>query len=121
MKSYPFNGAEHKVFMLNHTPVILVEEHYINPGTLAVRILAVRGFLEPYMLEPYMPATVNLDGWTGYDTQTDRRAYLDVNNGGDELVRFVEENGLASPTGIRCQSGFVTYPLYEWDTSKFTL
>lgn len=45
-------------------------------------------------------------------------AYIDVNNMGDKAAAFLEKYGFARNTGKTKKSGFVTYPLYEFDLQK---
>lgn len=45
-------------------------------------------------------------------------AYIDVNNMGDKAAVFLEKYGFARNTGKTKKSGFVTYPLYEFDLQK---
>lgn len=90
--------------------VQLVPKQY-RDGSLAIEIICPDG-------EPYMTATVNLDGWTGLRLQTKTRVYVDINNGGKELLDFLVSNEIARPTGLWTQSGFVDYPLCEFDLNK---
>lgn len=84
-------------------------------GTLAITLVEYLG--EDYP-EPYMNLTVNLDGWTGRKTQSDTRAYVNINDYGFGVLRFIRETGIGKPTGITCASGFLQYPLYEFDLEK---
>lgn len=61
--------------------------------------------------EPWASITVNLGGGD------DKYAFIDTNNF-PEACKFLEQNGLAKPTGLEGRSGFCTYPLYEF-TDKF--
>lgn len=44
-------------------------------------------------------------------------AYIDVNNF-PEIIEVLERLGVAKPTGIYTRSGFVEYPLYQFDREK---
>ena len=84
----------------------LVRGSYYD-GSLAVDMIA-NGFGD---WEPWATLTVNLGvGGEGY-------AFIDTNNF-PWAPAFLEENGLAVPMGVGGQSGYCTYPLYEF-TSKF--
>lgn len=47
--------------------------------------------------------------------QTKNCAYIDVNNCGEAIIKWLEENGLGKVTGQKAQSGFVTYPEFMFD------
>ena len=44
----------------------------------------------------------------------DMCAYVDINNRPD-AIKIIEDNGIATPLGLYCQSGFVNYPLYRFN------
>lgn len=90
-------------------PTCTLEPRHYRDGSLAIEIvLAEYG-------EPWATATVNLDAYTGAKLQSATRAYLDVNNCGNELMTFLVDNKIARPTGLWAQSGFCQYPLFEFD------
>lgn len=62
--------------------------------------------------EPYAPITVNLG-----ETCPERCAFVDTNNS-RAVIEWLEDNGLASPTGNSIQSGFCFYPEYRF-TKEF--
>ena len=84
----------------------LVRGEY-NNGSLAVEMITNS---DGYW-EPWATVTVNLGRAMG------RFAFLDTNNF-PEGPKFLEDNGLAVPTGDMAASGYCTYPLYEF-TDKF--
>lgn len=45
-------------------------------------------------------------------------AYLDVNNLPSKIVKMLEDKGVFKRTEIETQSGFVTYPLCEFNMKK---
>ena len=45
-------------------------------------------------------------------------AFVDVNNLGQEILPWLENEGLAKPTGRTQQSGFVSYPEYRFNGEK---
>lgn len=114
-----YEGKTYNVFTIETDfgtfDVILVQRQYQNPQTLAVEALCVEN---DEITEPFAILTVNLDGYTGMDNQDDKRAFIDTNNC-NYAERFLKKNKLAKDTGIKARSGFCSYPLYEWDTSKF--
>ena len=64
--------------------------------------------------ETFATLTVNLNAFLVYNNQ----AYVDVNNC-PWAIDFIKENELGKPcAGITKQSGYVIYPLYEFDLSK---
>lgn len=121
MKTVIYNGIKHNVFKIKtefgNIDIILCKKQYRNPETLAVAAMEVENgeVNEEY---DFAVLTVNLDGYTGLGQQSDTRAYVDCNNCG-WARSFLEGNAIAKPTGIFTLSGFCTYPLYEWDTTKF--
>ena len=60
--------------------------------------------------ELYGDVTVNLN----HPMQSKRMTFLDENNM-PGIGKWIEENGLGSFTGIRANSGFCVYPLYQLD------
>jgi hypothetical protein len=119
MKTVNYEGKKHKVFTIKtefgRYKAILVAEKYRHPETLAVEALIVEdGCVE----EPLATLTVNLDPYTGFGAQSDTEAYVDTNNY-PWAAAFLKENGLATETGEKAQSGFCLYPLYRWNTAAF--
>ena len=45
-------------------------------------------------------------------------AFIDINNLGNDILSWIEKNGLGSPTGRNEQSGFVVYPEYRFDPER---
>lgn len=82
---------------------------YYNGSTLAVKLADWR---EGHP-EPWNDLTVNL----GYFVEKDC-AFINVNNLGEDILPWIEKNGLATPTGRRESSGFVTYPEYRFNAAK---
>ena len=117
-KSILYGGRRHKVFTIDTEygkfDAILTEERYLNGGALAVEALVVE---DGAVVEPFATLTVNLDGEAA-TAQDAERAYLDTNNN-PWAPEFVTKNGIARPTVIAARSGFCTYPLFLWDTTKF--
>ena len=90
--------------------LFFAKEKYADNKTLAVQALTKD-------LEPWNVITVNLR-----DTRQCQKnhAFFDINNSG-WLLGQLKKFGIAKPAkdGYKHQSGFVTYPLYEWDVDKF--
>ena len=82
---------------------------YYNNGNLAL-LLQDWNNGEP---EPWGDLTVNL----GISLDQDC-AFVDVNNLGQEILPWLENEGLAKPTGRTQQSGFVSYPEYRFNREK---
>lgn len=81
-----------------------------NPSCMAISLLMVEG--GDYPDEPYGNLTVNLAD--NNELLPKYHAYIDVNNM-PEAADVLSKSGLAMPTGDVRQSGFVTYPLYEFN------
>ncbi len=45
------------------------------------------------------------------------QAYVDINNY-PSIVSDIVAAGIGKPTGKTCRSGFVTYPLYEFNVDE---
>lgn len=82
---------------------------YYNAGKLAL-LLVDWSSGNP---EPWGDLTVNLGCHVDKDC-----AFININGLGEDILPWVEKNGLGKPTG-RCQcSGFVTYPEYHFDARR---
>ncbi len=82
---------------------------YYSGGNLAL-LLVDWSSGEP---EEWGDLTVNL----GPRLQKDC-AFVDVNNLGQEILPWVEKDVLGKPTGRVAQSGFVTYPEYQFQADR---
>lgn len=80
----------------------LVPTYYLENRTLAIQLEDEEG--------PYCDLTRCLDDAPGRN-----RAYVDVNNMGPDIVQCLEEGGFGKATGKTFQSGYVTYPEFEFD------
>jgi len=63
--------------------------------------------------EPWGSLTTNL----GVSVEKDC-AFIDVNNLGEKILPWIEENGLGKPTGYCERSGFAAYPEYRFDAGR---
>lgn len=90
-------------------PVTVKTSHYTNNNTLAVILIEASA---PW--SPFATITVNLSGFFE-GLQDDTHAYIDTNNC-PWAEEFLQDNGIAKPyKGWTGQSGFCTYPMYEFD------
>ena len=86
-------------------PVTLRFTKYTQNRSLAVQLIQAAA---PW--SPFATITVNLSD----PTQDETHAFLDTNNC-PWVEEFLCDNGIAKPTGRTGQSGFCTYPLYEFN------
>ena len=96
MKLYSLNGYKH---------LALLRGQYVR-GNLA---LVLR---DQDDLSPYATLTVNLGTGDGLEPY---QAYVDTNNLGSDIIDWIEENEIGTPTGKRKKSGFCVYPLVEFN------
>ena len=115
-KTVNYEGKEYNVFQFKSNiygkvNLIFVKQRYEDNGSLAVEAIDVKG------MEPWATMTVNL-----HDPEQVRpnHAFFDVNNS-LWLLGPMKELGLVkqAENGHEKQSGFVTYPLYEWNVNLF--
>jgi len=78
-------------------------------GNLAIMMITH----EEGYAEPWSTLTVNLMDGLAPDI-----AFVDINDNGDDILRWIEQNGFGEPTGRTRQSGYVTYPEYKFDLEK---
>lgn len=89
--------------------VRLEKSAYISNNNLAVVMF------EEETGDEYGVITVNLDG---YDFLCDdTKAFIDTNNF-PEIREFLEDNNIATYLDYDGESGFCTYPLYQFDVAK---
>lgn len=84
-------------------------QSYIEESNLAIEMVD----WDKQEPEPWGILTVNLDGRREKDC-----AFIDINNLGDKVLPWLEENGLARPTGRMQQSGYAVYPECRFDASR---
>lgn len=80
--------------------------NYINNGNLYVGLITHK---EGYP-ESWQDLTVNLDIKCALN-----KAYIDTNNNGNDIIEWLEQNGLGYRTGNYMSSGFCEYPEFEFD------
>lgn len=85
----------------------LARETYFHPRSLCVKAYTVDNI-------PFATLTVNLVS----PSQSFSRAYVDANNC-PWIEQFLVSNGIATPVkNIQARSGYVLYPLYDFDLTK---
>lgn len=96
-----------KKYGKNH-PMTFELNNYLDNGSLYVGLLTNE---EGYP-EPWQNLTVNLDAsrWCKPNC-----AYIDTNNNGDEIIDWLEKNGLGHETGRIAASGWCFYPEFEFN------
>lgn len=96
----------------NEIPVAFTKDTYACGDTMYVGLMCLSdyGFGDPFF-EPYCDVTVNL---MDAGTSQDNCAFIDTNNM-PTLPKFLEENGIAEPTGYYGFSGFCAYPEYRFN------
>lgn len=91
--------------------VRLEKKSYYNNKRLAVQMYTVPDG------EPFARLTVNIDYPLSGDKET--HAFIDTNNlGFMDIEKFLIQNQIAKPTGTYGESGYCTYPEYQFDLSK---
>ena len=83
-------------------------EQYSNNGTLAILLWSPEE-------GPFAKLTVNIEDSDSLASES--KAFVDTNNC-PWAEEFIQENGLGEFTGIYGNSGFCTYPLYEFNIGK---
>lgn len=91
--------------------IALMKGTYSSNETLAVEMVVVNDKGE--MVEPWNMLTVNID--SSNVLANDKRAFIDTNNNGEEIIQWLEENKIATSKGVYGQSGWCSYPLYEFN------
>lgn len=103
------NRINYKKYGSNH-PIELLKSSYCNNGNLAIEMVTYEdGYPEPWSM-----LTVNLD-----DVLEPDCAYVDINNNGEDITAWIEQNSLGTPTGHIGYSGFCVYPEYKFNLEKF--
>ena len=65
---------------------------------------------------PYWEPFSTLTEWVCPVFTSERCAYIDTNNNPEELITKLVDMGVMSKTGYAVQSGYCTYPEYEFDS-----
>lgn len=61
---------------------------------------------------PYTTVTVNLVNESVCNSMC---TFIDTNNNGDDIITWLEDNGLGRALGLYGESGFCTYPQFEFN------
>jgi len=93
------------LYKLGEKYTIQLEVCTYRNGNLAISMI----LLKNGMPEPWNTLTVNLDGMRKRDC-----AFIDTNNNGNEIIKWIAKHKLAVPTGFFQQSGFCIYPEYRF-------
>lgn len=96
MKLYSLNGYDN---------LVLEKGQYVR-GNLALVLREQDDF------SPYATLTVNLGTGDGLEPY---QAYVDTNNLGRDIIDWIEENEIGTPTGRTERSGYWVYPLVEFN------
>ena len=86
--------------------VTIETSKYMLGDNLAIRLIEETG-------EPFAILSVNLPEWT----LPNDKAFVDTNNC-PWAEKFIADNKLGRPTGIKGTSGYCTYPQYRFDVEK---
>ena len=92
-------------------PITFEKANYANNKNLCVKLYTwIEGWPEPY---GYLTTNLGVKC-------AENRAFIDINNNGDEIVDWLIANGLGEPTGRErmSQSGFCIYPEFEFNMEK---
>lgn len=87
-------------------PITFELANYVENGNLYVGMITN---YEGYP-EPYSSLTVNLSVKC-----KPNRAFIDTNNNGNEIISWLEQNGLGHCTGNLMPSGWCVYPEFEFN------
>ena len=90
---------------VNH-PIELRKGQYYDNGNLAIRLITY----ENGYPEVWSDLTVNLNK---IDSDC---AYIDINNNGEGILKWIEENNLGVFTREIESSGYCTYPKYKFNS-----
>lgn len=85
--------------------LIYLDVSTYSKGNLAVMMTVI----EDEGPEPWSVLTVNLDG-----VRARNCAFIDTNNNGDDIIKWIEQYNLAEPTGTIGRSGYCSYPEYRF-------
>lgn len=96
-----------KKYGKNH-PMTFRLANYADNGSLYVGLIAN----EEGWPEPWSNLTVNLPLSSRCKPNC---AYIDTNNNGEEIIDWLEENGLGKTTERIAASGWCIYPEFEFD------
>ena len=115
METFLFNGKKHKVFKVNlfgsEYKVFVMKDQY-RLGGMALTVWEINADGEP---EPFGTLTVYMDQFIK-DTCAFVKNYSENETWAEDLAVAIG----GKPTGITCQSGYVSVPLYDFSTLDIT-
>lgn len=79
---------------------------YVDDGGLAI-VMHCEG-------EPFATLTVNLEDFPTYGN----KAFVDINNLGEEIINWIEENNIGVRTSRLGFSGFCVYPEVDFNLDE---
>ena len=108
MKIYELNFYGHKYH------IVMQKGTYRSNGTLAIEMLEVspKG---KRVRDYFGMLTVNIAD--SDVVASDKYAFIDTNNNGEEIAQWLIDNKIAKNTGIKGYSGFCSYPLFKFEES----
>lgn len=87
-------------------PILFYTDQYSENNNLYVGMVT----MEDGYPEPWGDLTVNLD------MKCDKNcAFIDTNNNGPEIIKWLLANKIATPTGVRRSSGYCLYTEVEFN------
>ena len=91
--------------------IVLGKANYVNNGTLAVLMFVStpKGKIK----EDFGDLTQNIDDSDIFANDKNSQ-FIDTNNLPSDIIKWLNDNGIAKDTGIRGFSGYCTYPLVEF-------
>ena len=105
METRPEQLLHYKRFGKNYSMQLTFQMY--AEGNLGIEMIRWRGDDS----EPWGMLTVNLDGKRQKDC-----AFIDTNNHGQEILEWIEKNGMGHVAGRTGQSGFCTYPEVQFNS-----
>ena len=89
--------------------ITLKKGTYLSNGSLYVRMVETTP--KGKKIKNYFDdLTVNLM----FSNANENKQYIDTNSLGNDILKWLKDNGIAKPTGEYGHSGFCTYPLYKF-------
>lgn len=83
---------------------------YVHDQTTYMQLMAH----DKGRIEPFARVTMNLN----HPTLLEEHAYIDTNSNGEEIIDWLKENKLITGVIGKRQSGWVTYPLVEFNMER---
>lgn len=90
--------------------IALLKGKYANNDTLAIEMVVVEN---GEIVEEWNMLTTNIGESNMFANDT--MAFVDTNNNGNEIIKWLTKNKIAKKTDIYGRSGFCSYPLIEFN------